>query len=51
MKRIVCLTLVTALALSGCVVFAPPGQAKKGVGVKSSVELQTGGVKVKAKAK
>lgn len=34
MKRFVCLAVLFALVVSGCVVFAPPGQAKKAAGVK-----------------
>jgi uncharacterized protein YceK len=51
MMRIVCLSLIVALALGGCVVVAPPGQLKKGAGVKSSAEMKGDGVKVKVKAK
>jgi hypothetical protein len=51
MMRIVCLSLIVAFALSGCMVIAPPGQVKKGVGVKSSAELKGDGVKVKVKAR
>ncbi len=49
MKRIVCLSLLVSLALAGCTVFAPPGQAKKVVGAKSSAEIKGEGVKVKVK--
>jgi uncharacterized protein YceK len=49
MMRNVCLLLIVTLALAGCVVFAPPGQVKKGAGAKSSVEMKGGGVKVKVK--
>lgn len=51
MQRIVIFSLALTLSLSGCVVVgAPPGQAKK-AGVKSSVEIESGGAKVKVKAK
>jgi uncharacterized protein YceK len=49
MMRNVCLSLIVALALAGCMIVAPPGQVKKSAGVKSSAELKTDGVKVKVK--
>jgi uncharacterized protein YceK len=49
MMRNVCLSLIVALVLAGCMIVAPPGQVKKGAGAKSSVELKGDGVKVKVK--
>lgn len=49
MMRNACLSLFVALCLAGCMIVAPPGQAKKGAGAKSSVQLKGEGVKVKVK--
>jgi hypothetical protein len=52
MKRLVGLCMLFTFALAGCVVVgAPPGQAKKAVGVQSAAELKADGAKVKVKAK